>query len=80
MNTDLIDVFVKTHDLDHLNESEKIRLLNLLQSHYPLVLQGGKIRTREEIPDHNKYMKLAAILGKIGYRKQGIWFIPQVRK
>ncbi|BAB59821.1 TVG0679253 [Thermoplasma volcanium GSS1] len=75
MNTDAIDIFLQQHDLEHLNEDERNNLMQLLKATYPLVILRDRIRTAEMVPNHDRYMRLGYILGHLGYRKEGIWFV-----
>ena len=75
MRGDEIDVFLRQHDPEYLSGREEEQLMELLKSYYPIVVKRNKIRTACEIPDHNRYMRLASILGSLGYRKSGVWFV-----
>ena len=63
--------------------TKKLRkdLIDLLSQHYPIQAVGiNKVRCSWHIEDHHEYMRMAALLGKAGYVKQGIWFIYGGRK
>ena len=80
MIRDEIDIFLRQHDPEYLSGREEDQLIKLLKSSYPLIVKRNKIRTACEIPDHNRYMRLASLLGKLGYRKSGVWFVREERK
>ncbi len=80
MRGDEIDVFLRQHDPEYLSGREEEQLMELLKSYYPIIVKRNKIRTACEIPDHNRYMRLASILGSLGYRKSGVWFVREGMK
>lgn len=70
------NLFAETHDLGKLTEDERDFFLELMRSHFPLVIkERGRVDLTTQIDDPRTFRNLIRLMEAAGYKRIGWSFI-----